>query len=609
MKRVFILMLLFFATAAFAEDSLETLLNTWLKAIGGKDKVAAIRTFSIRSKVETSGLKGFAEEWGDTSGNHRTDLNLSDVYQTTTVYNSDAKKGWILDQNKKSQQLEGTDLELEVTGAYLASFAPFFTGRMTGRVSAAGPNALKIEPAGGKPITVYFDLKTGLPQRMEQQEQDRIRATYFSDWRPQDGVLVPYSQRQTTGEPKFDVMIAVQEVRWNPTVEESMFSKPEEAAPDYHFAAGDSAAGIPFELNSNHVFVQVSVNGSAPLWFLLDTGAETSTINLRKAREMGFELKGKMEARGAGEKSAEVSFVKDASFQIPGVELQHQLVAAFDLTALEGYEGHPIDGILGYDFISRFVVEIDYAGRKLSLHEPKTFAYSGKGQTIPILLQGNLPTIRARLNAGAEIEGKYDIDTGNRTCLVLNRPFHEKHGLAKSTSTIEALWGMGVGGQGKSKIGRIGEFLIGSYKLKDVLTSFSADTKGAFADPEMAGNIGGEILRRFIVILNYSQKVMILEPNKDFNEPFRFDMSGLNLTSTRPAFSEVRVNSVIAGSPAALSGIVEGDTIAQVDGKPVTGLMLEELRQSLKQDGSRKKIRLSRGGKTMDVELVLKPLI
>ncbi|HSP06044.1 MAG TPA: PDZ domain-containing protein, partial [Acidobacteriota bacterium] len=210
---------------------------------------------------------------------------------------------------------------------------------------------------------------------------------------------------------------------------------------------------------------------------------------------------------------------------------------------------------------------------------------------------------------GKSIEGKFDIDTGNRTCLVVNRPFDEQHNVSSSTSTIDALWGLGVGGHSKQKIGRVADFSFGSFKLANVLTSFSEDTKGAFADPEMAGNIGGEILRRFTIVLDYSRKVLIVEPNKDFADPFRFDMSGLNLTSTSPDFKIVRVNAVTAGSPAAAAGIQDGDIIEKIDGKPVTGLGLESIRQGFKAEGAERKVTLSRNGKTWEVKLVLKPLI
>jgi hypothetical protein len=43
-------------------------------------------------------------------------------------------------------------------------------------------------------------------------------------------------------------------------------------------AENTPAARVPFELNGNVAFLRVRVNGSQPLWFALDTGAQGSTI-------------------------------------------------------------------------------------------------------------------------------------------------------------------------------------------------------------------------------------------------------------------------------------------------------------------------------------------
>ena len=49
-------------------------------------------------------------------------------------------------------------------------------------------------------------------------------------------------------------------------------------ASDVSALAETKAVEIPFEISSNKPFVQVSVYGSKPLWFVLDTGcAETSS--------------------------------------------------------------------------------------------------------------------------------------------------------------------------------------------------------------------------------------------------------------------------------------------------------------------------------------------
>src|SRR5206468_1222475 len=97
----------------------------------------------------------------------------------------------------------------------------------------------------------------------------------------------------------------LKEMRFNVPIEATAFAKPAEGAADFGFASGASALGIPFELNSNHIYLQARVNGSAPLWFLFDSGAGSSLVDLKRAKELGLKLKGSFQARGAGEGSLE----------------------------------------------------------------------------------------------------------------------------------------------------------------------------------------------------------------------------------------------------------------------------------------------------------------
>jgi len=62
------------------------------------------------------------------------------------------------------------------------------------------------------------------------------------------------------------------------------------AASDVRFTAGRSALTIPFKLFNNHIYLRVSVNGSAPLWFVLDTGAPITMIDTKHARTLGLKL-------------------------------------------------------------------------------------------------------------------------------------------------------------------------------------------------------------------------------------------------------------------------------------------------------------------------------
>src|SRR5437016_8843235 len=171
----------------------------------------------------------------------------------------------------------------------------------------------------------------------------------------------------------------------------------QQSVPPTRFASGNSALRIPFELTSNVIFLQVRVNGSEPLWFVLDTGAAGTVLDASRAKMLGLKVSGGGNIEGAGENTAAAGMAKDVPFNLTGLDFQAREIAVLPLSNLNHYVGRVVDGILGHNFFSRFVVEIDYAARTLNVYDPKTFQYSGTGDSIPLELKDNAPSVRARL--------------------------------------------------------------------------------------------------------------------------------------------------------------------------------------------------------------------
>jgi hypothetical protein len=147
---------------------------------------------------------------------------------------------------------------------------------------------------------------------------------------------------------------------------------------------------IPFELATQHVIVKATVNGSRPLAFVLDTGASAALVRMNVAKELGLSLFGEVNARGAGPGTQTGSRVRDAKWSLVGLErLAQPISLALPLPELPSAFGRDVDGIIGGEFIRQFVVELDYQARHLRLHDPATFEYSGRGETLSIEVNAN----------------------------------------------------------------------------------------------------------------------------------------------------------------------------------------------------------------------------
>jgi C-terminal processing protease CtpA/Prc len=86
------------------------------------------------------------------------------------------------------------------------------------------------------------------------------------------------------------------------------------------------------------------------------------------------------------------------------------------------------------------------------------------------------------------------------------------------------------------------------------------------------------MLRRFTVIFDYAHQQIIFDPNGEFRDDDREDMSGISIVARGPNLKNFEVTQVRSGTPGADAGIEKGDAIAGVDGEPAADLTLAELR-------------------------------
>lgn len=383
-----------------------------------------------------------------------------------------------------------------------------------------------------------------------------------------------------------------------------------EAAPGKQTARGGQI--IPFELYDNFPFLQVRVNGSEPRSFLLDTGASTSLLNQTLAHSLGLGPKHLHEtAIGTGESSTRLGFAKRVVLSLASVDLPAQTVAVVPLADLESRIGHAMGGIVGADLFKRYVVTIDYAAKRITLNDPKTFAYHGGGELITIRVSGNRPFFKANLTpvCATPIEAELVIDTGDSSTIAFHTPFVEKHNLRAPTQKLVPHVSRGVSGESRNWRGRVSSLQIGKFEIHYPIATFSEATKGSEADRTYDGVLGGEILRRFSVTLDYSRHQMFLESNSALNEPYDTDMSGATLVAPGPDFGIVTVESVRDGSAASEAGLKPLDLIETVDDKTVRDFSLQQIKQLFMQDGAQYVLGVRRGKEVINLTIRIHRLI
>lgn len=381
-------------------------------------------------------------------------------------------------------------------------------------------------------------------------------------------------------------------------------------ARDFRFASGKSARCIPFDPANNQIWLLARVNGHDSVSLALDTGSAGSVLDEKKAAALGLEVAGRQRSLGAGGEQ-EGSTLRHVNVELQGFQLLDQTIDTLSLEALSVQAGRRFDGILGDQVFTRCVVEIDYAQRCLSLFDPAGYESTGHGAVVPIELVESHPYVTASvaLPGGKSITGRFVIDTGASSSLILSLDAIEREGLSAAMGKTLTARGHGVGGVTEVRLARVEKLDLGGFSLIRPIAVLQPAGAGRVSAPGTLGNIGGGILSRFKVTFDYPGRRMILEPGPNIAEAFEVDMSGLALVATPPEFRTVRVARVMDGSAAFDAGVRAGDEIESVDGKAAAELGVTALRERLRREGEEVRLTLRRGTEHVAVALRTRRMI
>lgn len=270
---------------------------------------------------------------------------------------------------------------------------------------------------------------------------------------------------------------------------------------------------VPFELHNNHIYLKVMVNGKGPYYFLFDTGAGASgsTIDAGAAASLRLPVEGNLNAGMIGG-SKSIPFTGLVTYKIGGLVFEEPKTAFLELKEQEKEEGHRVDGIFGYSLIKNYVIEIDYRKRLMTFYEPNEYTMPRKALKLALSDVGRnrVPVVQAAVTTitGKRLDLTIVFDTGYDGSLLLGRSFVEDNNLKFDVFTGSAKSGEGLGGSTSLSRGRIHDLQLGSLKIDRPITVFAFDKEGNFAGD--TAYIGGALLKRYKLVLNYRDGFMLL---------------------------------------------------------------------------------------------------
>lgn len=431
-----------------------------------------------------------------------------------------------------------------------------------------------------------------------------------------------------------------------------LFYLPLIAQDGFEFKNNKNKIVVHFQLINNLIFVPIKVN-DVELNFLLDTGVdETILFSLEDKDEVRFYNVEKIKLRGLGsDKPIEALKSTRNNLSLPHLEdKNHELYIVLDQDFnFSSQIGIPVNGIIGYNFFKNHIIEINYDRKRIIIykHEHKRFKKKiAKLPSFDVSIENNKPYFISTLDIEnyKDVPVKLLIDTGNTDAIWLFENVSKE--VKIPSKNFADFLGRGFSGDIFGKRARVTNFKMGKFNFETPIVAFPDSSSLANVNfvSKRAGSIGAEITRRFTTIFDYKNSKMYLSKGDNFDVPFSYNMSGievqhqglqwvqetieLNAASSARAFdlqeeklkNDFRykfslkpiysISNIRKDSPADLSGLKKGDVIISINKSKAYRYSLQQITSLLKsEDGKFIEIEIERAEVLMKFKFQLKNIL
>lgn len=416
---------------------------------------------------------------------------------------------------------------------------------------------------------------------------------------------------------------------------------------------------IKFNLVNNLIIIPATLNG-VDLSFILDTGVgSTILFSLDNKESLELNNVSKIYIKGFGNDDP-VEAIKSTNNRLSignAISSSHIVFMVFDdAINFSSQMGFPVHGIIGYDFFKNFIVDINYSKKVISIHEPTTYSYKECKKCyqtdLDLTHRRKRPLVKMKCKTNGTItDVDLLLDSGSGSALWLFE--NKERDIHVPENSFDDFLGKGLNGEIYGKKTKIDRFYIGDFELKEVTTCFpdSLYTQGISLQ-NRHGSIGGSLLKRFNLIVDYPNSKITFKKNRFFSKPFYYNLSGLTVqhsgvrvlknynirkATSRPSLEflhekegkilkevlkadvggfiyalqpKYQIADVRPGSPAAIAGLQKEDEIIAINGSDAHNYNLSEINDLFySKVGKKIKIKIERLGVVILYTFRLKKVI
>ena len=360
---------------------------------------------------------------------------------------------------------------------------------------------------------------------------------------------------------------------------------------------------FPFRLLTGGVILLKAKVNNYPdsLNFVLDTGS--GGISLDSSTVIEFKIpvvESDKTIRGIGG-IRKVSFLYDASLKLPGVQVDKLNFHVNDYSLLTSVYGIKIDGIIGYSFFSKYIVNINYDSLLIKVFSIGEYKYPSGGHLLNPMFTA-LPIQTMRFTDNGKFYNRFYLDTGAGLNFLLSESYvSDSNVLKKRRKQPFLTQAEGVGGRTNMRITIVNEVKLGPYRFRKVPTYLFKDENNITNYPYLGGLIGNDLLRRFNATFNYVKQEVHIIPNSHYRDDFDYAYHGLSLYYID---KQILVDDVVPGSPADKAGFIKDDVILALNNDISNNIQV--YKTMMQEIGVKMNFVVLRDGKP--IQLIMKPI-
>jgi predicted aspartyl protease len=377
----------------------------------------------------------------------------------------------------------------------------------------------------------------------------------------------------------------------------------------------DKSITLKFKSASNLIILPVTINDSDTLNFILDTGVRFPIITeLPFVNKLNLNYLMPVEVKGLGDGESLTAYRSgNNTIKLDGMVARNQEV---QMVIDENFQishilGIPVHGLIGFNLFKDYVVRIDYPRESITLYRPEHYKYRDRNRDIilPLHFEGYKPFIFTSIVTDelTEVPVKLLVDTGASDALWLSEKSDDRIKLPQKN--IETFLGRGLSGDLFGTKGRIDGIWVGPLVLSQPIVSFPENEmiEQLISANDRNGTLGAEILRRFIVTIDYRNARLTLSQTPLVRENFNYNMSGMEIINPMPGLPIYTISNIQENSPAWLAGLKENDQILTINNSSNQSVSLNDINLLLQSKENRKiRVKVLREGEEFKTSFELK---